>query len=379
MAVPTVLPAVFSAAAGAIHLALAGDHFDEATRHGAFFLAAGAFQVGWAVAVLVRPTRRVALLGLLNLVVVGVWALSRTVGIDNVDEGIALPDGLATGLELAIVAHVLGRPRLPRAVVLGAVVVVAAATLVSLTPRYADAGHAHDDDGHGDAASAGGDGLAAAGANGQTPNGQTPCEQSGPPVSPAQVTTADGHSHRGPLPQKPIDKATREALAQQQVIARSVADRYPTVADATKRGYKMSTTYVPCIGAHYTNVGLAARFDPAQPAELLFDGTTSDAKLVGLSYLVYHPGGAPEGFAGPNDVWHQHNANGGLCFDRSGVVLAGEDASPEECQALGGVKRELTDVWMLHDWIVPGWECSWGVFAPECPELGGRLGASAWD
>lgn len=374
MAVSTVLPAVFSAAAGAIHLALAGDHFDEEARHGAFFLAVGAFQVGWAVAVLVRPTRRVVLLGLLNLVVVGVWVVSRTVGIDNVDEGVALPDALATGLELAIVALVVGRPRLPRPVVLGAVVVVAAATLVSLTPRYADAGHAHDDDDHGHAAAAGGDASRAA-----STDGLTPCEESGPPVSPAQVTTADGHSHRGPLPQKPIDKATREALAQQQVVARSVADRYPTVADATKRGYKMSTPYVPCIGAHYTNVGLAARFDPAQPAELLFDGTTPDAKLVGLSYLVYHPGGAPEGFAGPNDVWHQHNANGGLCFDRSGVVLAGEDASHDECAALGGVKRELTDVWMLHDWIVPGWECSWGVFAPECPELGGRLGASAWD
>jgi hypothetical protein len=34
---------------------------------------------------------------------------------------------------------------------------------------------------------------------------------------------------------------------------------------------------------------------------------------------------------------------------------------------------------MLHDWIVPGWECSWGVFAGECPELGGRNGGTAWD
>ena len=39
----------------------------------------------------------------------------------------------------------------------------------------------------------------------------------------------------------------------------------------------------------------------------------------------------------------------------------------------------LDDIWMLHDWVVPGWECSWGVFAGECPELGGRTGATAWD
>ena len=39
----------------------------------------------------------------------------------------------------------------------------------------------------------------------------------------------------------------------------------------------------------------------------------------------------------------------------------------------------LTDIWMLHDWVVPGMECSWGSFAPECPELGGRVGGTAWD
>jgi hypothetical protein len=32
---------------------------------------------------------------------------------------------------------------------------------------------------------------------------------------------------------------------------------------------------------------------------------------------------------------------------------------------------------MLHDWVVAGFECSWGVFAPECRELGGRTGQSA--
>ena len=34
----------------------------------------------------------------------------------------------------------------------------------------------------------------------------------------------------------------------------------------------------------------------------------------------------------------------------------------------------LIDIWMMHAWVVPGFECSWGVFAPECPELGGRTG-----
>ena len=101
------------------------------------------------------------------------------------------------------------------------------------------------------------------------------------------------------------------------VAARTVVDKYPTVKEATAAGYRMSTPYVPCIGAHYTNVSLVAKFDPAAPSELLYDGTGPDAKIVGLSYLVLHPGGPPDGFAGTNDHWHQHNANGGLASARA--------------------------------------------------------------
>ncbi len=60
-------------------------------------------------------------------------------------------------------------------------------------------------------------------------------------------------------------------------------------------------------------------------------------------------------------------------------VIGGEAMTQDECKAIGGSKRELTDIWMVHDWIVPGWECSWGVFAGECPDLGGRAGGTAWD
>src|SRR4029453_7163530 len=106
---------------------------------------------------------------------------------------------------------------------------------------------------------------------------------------------------------------------------------------------------------------------------------TPDARLVGLSFLVYNPGGEPVGFAGPNDHWHPHNANGVLCFGANNVVMGAEDVSVADCEARGGHKATLEDIWMVHDWVVPGWECSWGVFAPECPELGGTLRASAGD
>lgn len=204
--------------------------------------------------------------------------------------------------------------------------------------------------------------------------GDTPCEQAAPVPSVGDIE--GDHGHRGAVPQTPLTEAERILLAEQQVQARAVADQFPTVADAEAGGYRQSTSFLPCIGAHYTNFALARAFDPARPSELLFDGTTPDAKIIGLSYLVYNPGGPPEGFAGPNDVWHTHSRNGGLCI--KGIVIGDEDMSKEQCESLGGRKVGLKDVYMVHDWVVPGWECSWGVFAGECPELGGKEGQDAF-
>jgi hypothetical protein len=210
--------------------------------------------------------------------------------------------------------------------------------------------------------------------------GDSPCEKSGPPASVGQVKQdAEGHDHRGPNLQYPLTRAEREQLIVEQTEARKVAERYPTVASAEAAGYKKSTAYVPCIGAHYTNIALVGKFDVAAPSELLYDGTNPDSRIVGLSYLVMNRGGAPEGFAGPNDIWHQHNSNGGLCLNAQGVVVGNESTSPKDCAARGGRKVKLDDIWMVHDWVVPGWECGWGVFAGECPELGGRVGGTVFD
>lgn len=208
--------------------------------------------------------------------------------------------------------------------------------------------------------------------------GDTPCEKSGPPSSPEQLNPDDaGHEHRGPVPQQALDLQTFLALQAQQKEAEAAVERYPTVATATAAGFYESTVFLPCIGAHYTNPAYVMGFDPAHPAELLYDGTTPDAHIIGLSYLVYHAGGPPDGFAGPNDHWHQHSFNGGLCM-KGGLVIGNETLSDQQCQAKGGYKDPLTNMWMLHDWIVPGYACGWGVFAPECPELGGKVAQSAW-
>lgn len=210
-----------------------------------------------------------------------------------------------------------------------------------------------------------------------TLTGKTPCEKAGPPASEGQVLDGSGHFHRGPYPQVPLSESTRVSLEQEQVDARAVAVKYPTVASAQAAGYRESTVYVPCIGAHFTNTSLVASFNPSAPSELLYDGTKPTSKIVGLSYLVFHPGGPPTGFAGGNDRWHQHTFNGGLCM-KGGLVIGAESTSKTACAQEGGQKIALNDIWMVHDWIVAGWECSWGVFAAECPELGGKAGLDAF-
>jgi hypothetical protein len=223
--------------------------------------------------------------------------------------------------------------------------------------------------------------------------GKSPCEEAAPtPASPGEVGAGAGgsssvqspaevaaaeHGVRGKVQPVPLTAAEQSALNAQMAAAKTVAREYPTVKEATAAGYAMSTVYVPCIGAHYTNIGFTANFDPAHPSELLYAGTSPDSKIVGLSFLVYHPNGPPPGFAGPNDRWHQHNANGGLCL-RGTVVVAGEESTRQQCAAMGGRKTLLTDIWMVHAWIVPGVACDWGVFSGECPELGGTLGGTAY-
>ena len=225
--------------------------------------------------------------------------------------------------------------------------------------------------------------------------GTSPCEKAAPtPASPGEVGAGAGggsavstaaavaseeHGARGKVVQVPLTSTDDATLRGQLAQADAVAKRYPTVADALAAGYMQSTPYVPCIGAHYTNIGLARLFDPARPSELLYDGTEPNSKIVGLSYLVYNPGGLPPaGFAGLNDHWHQHNANGGLCL-RHEFVVGSEATSRAQCAALGGRKTLLTDIWMLHAWVVPGLACTWGVFSGECPALGGRLCGNAFE
>ena len=397
---------------GAIHFGMMGEHAGVSWTHGLFFASVAWLQLALAAMIGFRPTKPVITIGIvLNLVVLAIWVISRTVGIAIGSDGTpeawgstdilcAVFEGLAVVASFGLLSKSFSRRPVSSSIgfagvgvvlvavaVLTSVIFSPAATTASASGVSAD-GHNH---GGGAAATSGHNhGAAVAGSAGlvDTGNGfivsgaltgDSPCERSGPPASAGQTgKDAEGHDHRGPFKQEPLTQAESVALQAQQAQARGVALRYPTVATAEAAGYRKSTVYVPCIGAHYTNTGLVAKFDPAAPSELLYDGTAPDAKIVGLSFLIFHPGGPPEGFAGPNDKWHQHTFNGGLCL-KGGLVVGAESTSAAECAKRGGQKAALKDIWMVHDWIVPGWECSWGVYAGECPELGGRVGGTAFD
>jgi len=188
----------------------------------------------------------------------------------------------------------------------------------------------------------------------------------------ASTTATSGHSHGVVTPEVELTRAERAALADQLLRARAAAEAHPTVADALADGYTMVTGYVPLIGAHYIKWSLMdGNFDVDHPEMLLYDGTDQTSTIVGLSYYLFSDV-PPSPFAGPNDHWHQHV---GLCI-KDGVVVGGEQTTVEECTKRGGAKAMTSNGWMVHAWVVPGWESPQGVFSPEHPGLTAALANS---
>jgi hypothetical protein len=168
------------------------------------------------------------------------------------------------------------------------------------------------------------------------------------------------------VPDKPLDRATHALLAKQLVAARAVAMKYPTVAAATAAGYHLvGGGFGPGSGAHYIGP-FSLKFDPSHPLALIYDGIHPTSQMVGLMYysMGYWP---PAGFAGPNDHWHRHS---GVCTGKGGAVLFPPDSNVTavQCANAHGFFMPVTG-WMVHAWVVPGWESPKGVFSHENPDL----------
>jgi hypothetical protein len=169
-------------------------------------------------------------------------------------------------------------------------------------------------------------------------------------------------------PDAPLDAPTRAALAAQLVSARAAADRLPTVADATAAGFVLAGGFAPGSGAHYVGVtpgGLTGSggVDAGHPDTYIYDGTAPGSRIVGLMYNSLSQV-APEGFAGPNDHWHRHS-NVCIKYTSGGIEVpfpADSDVTDEQCSSKGGRLLKVT-TWMVHAWVVPGWESPQGVFS----------------
>lgn len=173
---------------------------------------------------------------------------------------------------------------------------------------------------------------------------------------PVTHSAAGGHGVSGGIP--PMDASTTALLDGQLSAARVVAGRYPTVADAVADGFRPAAPYESLIGSHYLRFGDVDHvFDVTRPEMLLFDGDSPDSRLVGLSYYVVGSA-APEGFAGKADRWHQHVQT---CLTPDGPAFAGDGY--RQCRASG------RNSWMLHAWVVAGWESPQGVFSDENARL----------
>ena len=113
--------AALSLGAGVIHFSVSGEHYSLSWMHGAFFAATAWLQVAWAIGVILRPTRRLLVAGVvLNAGIALVWVVSRVWGVPIgpdawTPEAATFIDQLSTGFEVGIVAlslAVLVRPAL---------------------------------------------------------------------------------------------------------------------------------------------------------------------------------------------------------------------------------------------------------------------------
>ncbi len=179
----------------------------------------------------------------------------------------------------------------------------------------------------------------------------------------AGVPASDaGHSHSDTVAAVPLSSADAPVFAAQWAAAQAAITAHDTEEEAAALGYIRATAPSGGIGTHWVLwPQIAKPFDPAVPSMLLFDERRDPAVLVGYSYALQSPT-LPEGFAGPNDHWHQHR---GLCVD-NGWVVREQATGPDACN---GTYIAGGDFWMLHAWVVPGWNNRKGDFAPFNPKL----------
>jgi hypothetical protein len=366
------LLAGLSGGAGTVHLAMVPSHMDEWAAEGVAFAIAGWVQLVMALLLVTRPSRALLRAAIVvNAAFVGAWIVSRTAGSPfgphaGHAESASFVDVTTVGFETALVllaGLALLRPgwaaragAVARGGALaGAMAVVVLASVVLASPSARN--HAHGTHaGHGDAA-AGDQHEHDASAGGLATRAGSPADDRG------LSELNNGHHHE--MVVQPLDAATEAELDDQLAITRQVAARYPTVADAEDAGYQRIGPYFPGIGAHYGKTGpletnregVFDRDTLSHPFAIIYDGTERTSRVAGFMYLSLSDT-EPEGFAGPNDVWHYHEQ---LClkYQPNGEIDVpfglDHEATEAQCRAAGARLLPISP-WMVHVWSAPGWD-----------------------
>jgi hypothetical protein len=161
--------------------------------------------------------------------------------------------------------------------------------------------------------------------------------------------------------------------------ALAYAQQWPTRGAAEAAGWHAQVDYAEGMGTHHVlGNPLAGTFDPKRPTFLQYDGNTPDAKLVGVSWFVNSGMSAPPaGFPGNNDWWHQHTV---LCISSTTGKVIFDGPCPT---GVSGTSVDLRSYWLLHAWIVPGWQHKPDVFVGHhpCLQAGGPapMDDPCWD
>jgi hypothetical protein len=142
-------------ASAVIHAAVVPEHLREWGAAGAFFIAVALAQLAWGALIYRRPTRRWLLEGVYgNAALVGIWLVSRTVGIPigpeaGHPEALGAHDGLAIlneVLAVGITGLLLTGRTLPSRVTSGTAASLAAASLLVVlvvSPHSHGSSHPH--------------------------------------------------------------------------------------------------------------------------------------------------------------------------------------------------------------------------------------------
>lgn len=104
-----------------------------------------------------------------------------------------------------------------------------------------------------------------------------------------------------------------EQLGQIAVVHQAV-EKYRDIDAAREDGWRFRGAVAPLMGEHWSRedqpIPVAGEpIDFSKPANLMYSEIGGEMQLIGVAFLVrlgdFDP--LPEGFAGPEDVWHVHN------------------------------------------------------------------------